>query len=233
MLGPVNYLFWVGSFLLEVYIVVSSFFRKEFLRYFSFNLYMLSVALVNCGQYYCIRKFGFSSMSYAYFFYYTEFLLVLLMFGVIIQLYYEVFRERRVNWHITGATLVLILATGIFSYVVVRQNETRLTTRFVLVLNQNLHFVALAFTYVLWGVMAKLRETRTRLVQLVLALGISYSGTAVTFALRTLFPAVPMNALRLLPPLFGTWLPLAWAYTFTMVPEGARLEISPAVAGER
>ena len=30
-----------------------------------------------------------------------------------------------------------------------------------------------------------------------------------------------------------TWLPLAWAYTFTMVPEEARQAMSPSVAGEQ
>jgi hypothetical protein len=69
----------------------------------------------------------------------------------------------------------------------------------------------------------KLRETRTRLIQLVLALGIYFSATAGTYALRNLFPALQPSLLKWVPPLFGMWLPLAWAYTFTRIPEDARL----------
>ncbi|HKW89977.1 MAG TPA: hypothetical protein VJN21_14595, partial [Candidatus Acidoferrales bacterium] len=75
----------------------------------------------------------------------------------------------------------------------------------------------------LWGAILKLRETRTRLVQLVLALGIFFSADAATYALRNLFPTFQGEFLKFIPPLLGAFLPLAWAYTFTKIPEEARL----------
>lgn len=223
MLGPIDYAIWIASFLLEVYVVVRSLLRKDFLRYLPLNFYLLCTALVTAGAYSCIRTFGFTSTNFVYYYYYTESLLTILMFTVIIKLYQEVFTEMQVSRYIKRGAVVLLAATALFSYGVVRQNMSHLTSRFVVELGQNLYFVGVVLTYLLWGAIVKLRETRARLVQLVLALGVYYSATAGTYALRNLFPGLQVHVLHWVPPLMGTWLPLAWAYTFTKVPEEARL----------
>jgi hypothetical protein len=119
--------------------------------------------------------------------------------------------------------MLLLAATAIFSYAVVHHNRGHLTTRFVVELGQNLYFVGVVLTYVLWGAILKLRETRARLIQLVLALGVYFSATAGTYALRNLFPSLQQHFLHWVPPVVGLWLPLAWAYTFVMVSDEARL----------
>jgi hypothetical protein len=139
------------------------------------------------------------------------------------ELYQHVFREMNVSRYIRGAAALLLIATAFFSYAVVRQNKDHLTSHFVVELGQNLYFVGVVLTYLLWGAILKLRETRTRLIQLVLALGVYFSATAGTYALRNLFPGLQEAVLRWVPPLIGTWLPLAWAYTFSKIPEDARL----------
>ncbi|HXJ16538.1 MAG TPA: hypothetical protein VNM68_05000, partial [Candidatus Polarisedimenticolia bacterium] len=93
--------------------------------------------------------------------------------------------------------------------------------------------VGVVLTYMLWGAILKLRETRTRLIQLVLALGVYFSGTAGIYALRNLFPDLQPTLLQWLPPLFGTLLPLAWTYTFLKVPEEARLTTAGLVVTVR
>jgi len=98
----------------------------------------------------------------------------------------------------------------------------------VVELGQNLYFVGVVLTYVLWGAVMKLRETRMRLIQLVLSLGVYFSAYAALYALRNLFPDVAI--FKFLVPIVGTWLPLAWAYTFTKVPENARLATARLVA---
>ena len=101
---------------------------------------------------------------------------------------------------------------------------------------QNIYFVGVVLTYLLWGAMLKLRETRTRIVQLVLALGIYFSAMAGVYALRNLFPGLEDPILRWFPPLISTWLPLAWAYTLAKVPEEARQSptqlLTPALAAK-
>jgi Na+/citrate or Na+/malate symporter len=230
-LGPLDYCLWVTSFLLEAYVVVCSIFRKEFLRYIPLNLYMVAVALVTWGQYHLVHIYGLKSQNYFYYYYYSDSLLCILMYLVIIHFYQEVFAEMKVSRYIRGAAALLLAATAFFSYIVVHDNKQHMTTSFVVELEQNINFVVVVLTYLLWGAILKLRETRTRLIQLVLALGVAFSATAGSYALRNLFPEAYM--LRWVPPLMGVWLPLAWAYTFTRVPEDARLATERLLARAR
>jgi len=223
MLGPFDYALLLFGFLAEIYVVVSSLWHRQFLRYIPLNFYMLSEALVTGGLYFCLLRFGQSSLTYVYFYYYTDSLLTILLFWVIIRLYLQVFDEMKVSRQIRMAAVVLLLGTAAFTFAVVHENRNHLTTHFVVELGQNLYFVGVVLTYLLWGAILKLKETRTRLIQLVLALGIYFSATAGVYALRNLFPALQSNVLRWLPPVIGLWLPLAWAYTFTKVSEEARL----------
>ncbi|MGA7916133.1 MAG: hypothetical protein WCA00_12915 [Candidatus Acidiferrales bacterium] len=223
MLGRVDYLVWVVGFLLEIYVLVCSISRRDFLRYLPVNAYMGSAALVALGEYFTIQHYGFQSMNYRYYYYYSESLLTILLFWVIILFYQQVFAEMEASRYIRRAAALLLIATGFFSYMVIHANKDHLTSRFVVELGQNLYFVGVLLTYLLWGAILKLRETRTRLIQLVLALGVYFSATAGTYALRNLFPGLQPSLLKWVPPLVGVWLPLAWSYTFTKVSEDARL----------
>jgi len=72
----------------------------------------------------------------------------------------------------------------------------------------------------------KAPRNQNRLIQLILALGVYFSATAGTYACANLFPGLQESFLRWVPPLIGTWLPLAWAYTFSKVPEDATVNDS-------
>jgi hypothetical protein len=232
-LGPFDYVLWIIGFLVEIGVVVCALYRKDFLRYFPLNFYMLSVALVTAGQYYCVRYYGFDSIAYRYYYYYSESLLTILMFWAIIHFYQQVFKEMGVSGQIRGAAVLLLMATAVFSYALVHEHRNNLTGRFVVELGQNLYFVGVVLTYLLWGAILKLRETRMRLIQLVLALGVYFSATACTYALRNLFPGLQPSVLRWVPPVVGLWLPLAWGYTFARVSEDARLATARLVARAR
>ena len=151
---------------------------------------MGSAALVALGEYFTIQHYGFQSMNYRYYYYYSESLLTILLFWVIILFYQQVFAEMEASRYIRRAAALLLVATGFFSYMVIHANKDHLTSRFVVELGQNLYFVGVLLTYLLWGAILKLRETRTRLIQLVLALGVYFSATAGTYALRNLFPGL-------------------------------------------
>ncbi len=55
-------------------------------------------------------------------------------------------------------------------------------------ISQNLYFVGLILTYVLWAALLKLRESRVRVIQIVLSLGMYFSINAATYALRNAYP---------------------------------------------
>jgi MFS family permease len=95
-------------------------------------------------------------------------------------------------------------------------------------LSQNLYFVGLVLTYILWGAVMKLRETRTRLIQLVLSLGVFFSAFAASYALGNLYPTCTLW--RYVAPILGICLPAAWAYTFSQITEDARLAVASVAA---
>jgi hypothetical protein len=224
VLGPLDYFLAIFSFCAEIYVVVCLLASKNRSRYFALNLYMLAAVLGTAVQYFSLQRYGFSSPQYSYSYYYSDALLTISLFFVVMSFYHQMFEQMGVAKYVKGASILLLSATALFSFAVVHQNREHLTTTsFVVEMSQKLYFVGVVLTYLLWGAILKLRETRTRLIQLVLALGIFFSADAAAYALRNLFPGLEINFLKWVPPLVGTFLPLAWAYTFTKIPEEARL----------
>lgn len=221
-MSPGNYAIWILSFTLEVYILVRALLVGDFRRYLSLNLFVAAMALRDISQYLIYLRYGFSSIEYRYAFFYGDALLTVLMFLAIMQLFGQVFREMQYGKYVRWVTAGLLAGTALFCYGVIQSQTDHLTSRFVIELSQDLYFVGLVLTYLLWVAVFKLRETRARLVQLVLALGVYFSVAAALYALRNMFPAMHQAA-AFAGTLVGVLLPAAWAYTFTRVPEDARL----------
>jgi hypothetical protein len=220
--GIGNYILWGVGFAVEVYLLARTFYSKCFLRYLALNLFVAAIALRTLLDFAVFRRYGFASPEYKYTFYYTDALLTVMMYLAIMHLYHQVFREMNLGKYIRGATVILLAGTALFAYGVVQRNTDNLTSKFVVELSQDLYFVGVVLTYLLWVAVFKLRETRTRLVHLVLTLGIYFSASAALYAFGNMFPDLHMVA-NILIPIVGTFLPAAWAYTFTVVPESARL----------
>lgn len=223
MPGLISYGIWLAALVLDGAFVVCAFSRREFLRYLPLNLYILLCGLANCGLYFCSRSFGVHSREYFYSYYMSDLILSLLMYAVIAELFSRVFEDTEYRHYIRGAAGILLGATALFAFISVRSSGQLLTTHFVVELEQDLNFVGVVLMYVLWGAVIKLRETRVRLVQVVLAFGVYFSAVAGSYALRDLFPALASSVLQWVPPLSGLWLILALTYTFVRVPEEARL----------
>jgi hypothetical protein len=233
MLGRIDYAIWMLGFLAEAAGLVCLVRHKQVARHVCISLYLLAALLVTLGQYVLINRYGWSSIEYRYYYYYSESLLTILLFFVVVQFYDRVFQEMAASRYVRRGAVVLIGATALFSYLVIRANQDHLTSRFVVELGQNLYFVGVVLTYVLWGAILKLHETRTRLIQLVLGLGVYFSATAAAYALRNLFPTLQPLVLHWVPPVAGVWLPAAWAYTLIKVSEDSRLVTSHLLARAR
>src|SRR5580693_1816045 len=212
---------WLVGLLCEAAVVVCALKRRAFRRYLLLNLYMASAALSELGRYKILALYGFSSKQYQYFYYYSDEVLTIFLYFALCTLYVHVFSEMKAERYVKMGTLLLLAGTAIFTYAVVLQSSAKFVTHFVVELSQNLYFVGLVLTYVLWAAILKLRETRAQLVQLVLSLGVYFSLFAATYALRNLYPSMTSVLLSLLQ-VFGCFLPLAWAYAFWRLPEEAR-----------
>ena len=229
MLGPVDYILWFGGALFEALVVVYAIRARAFFRYFTLNLYMLAAFLVTLARYSVFVRFGATSNEYIYLYYYSDALLTIGLYFALMGLFVHVFEEMGVHHYLRVGTLLLLAGTAWFSYQVIPYGSDKMITRFVVELSQNLYFVGLVVSYLLAGAIMKVRETRLRLIQFVLSLGVYFSALAALYAARNMFPAV-FHAVRWLPALMGTLLPLAWIYAYTKVTEEARLATSHVAA---
>ena len=222
MPGSIGYTIWFLGSLLEVCVVLSAIAKHSFRRYLCLNFYMLFSFLISLGRYYVLNHFGLRSIEYKYFYFYSDAVLTIFLYLALITLYLHVFDEMKVEKYVRLTAVLLLVGTVLFSYAVVQQSQNKmLTGAFFAELSQNLYFVGLVLTYVLWGAILKLRETRTQLIQLVLSLGIYFSAFAATFALGNMFPN--FQFFGYVVPVFGCLLPLAWAYAFWRLAPDARI----------
>ncbi len=231
MPGPLEYGIWIICTLLEGAVVVCAIKGHSVRRYIFLNLYMTLSFLVSVGRYQVLSHYGMASREYVYFYYYSDTLLTIGLYFALLNLYNLVFDEMKVERYLRLGAIVLLGGTAWFSYAVVQQSSHRILTHFVYELSQNLYFVGLVLTYALWGAILKLRETRARLVQLVLALGVYFSAFAANYALQNLYSRA--TVLRFLTPLLGCILPAAWAYCFLRVSEETKLAPARLVAVPR
>lgn len=205
---------------------------SSFRRYFFLNVYMGLSFLASVGRYQALHHYGLASNEYIYFYFYSDALLTIGLYFALLNLYSLVFDEMKVERYLRFGAVFLLGGTAWFSYAVINQSQHRILSHFAFELSQNLYFVGLVLTYVLWGAILKLRETRTRLIQLVLALGVYFSAFAADYALRNLYPN-SQTVWQYVTPLLGCILPAAWALSFFWVNEEARLAPSRLAAVPR
>jgi hypothetical protein len=220
--GSIEFFVWCICFILEVAVVVCALRAGIFRRFLPLNLYMAASAVGDLLRFRILFHYGYTSREYFYFYYYSDALLTVALYLALISLFVQVFKELSAEKYVIVGACLLLIGTSLFTYLVIQQSTGRLLTRFVVELSQNLYFVGLVLTYVLWGAILKLRETRAQLVQLVLSLGIYFSLFAANYAIRNLYPAASGISISLLQFL-GCFLPLAWAYAFWRIPEDSRL----------
>jgi hypothetical protein len=220
--GPLQYAIWLTCTLLELAVLVCAFRRQAFRRYFILNLYMACEVLTSVVRFEILHHYGLTSAPYIYFYYYSDALLTILLFFALSSLYSQVFGEMQAERYVQFGALFLLCGTAIFSFAVVQQSSGKLISHFVVEISQNLYFVGLVLTYILWAAILKLRETRARLIQIVLSLGIYFSLYAANYALRNLYPS-QAYIFQSLNPMIGCFLPFAWAYAFWRTPEESRL----------
>lgn len=231
MPGPLALFIWYLGTALELAFVVCSLRQRAFFRYFFLNLYFLLATTSSVTRYFVLARYGLGSEQYRYAYFYTDVLLTLVLYLALISLYSRVLGELQLGKLVQLTAVFLLLGTAIFSYAVVAQSEQRLATRFAYELSQNLYFVGLVLTYILWGAVVKLRETRTRLVQFILALGVYFSAYAASYALVNL--ASKYSVVHFIGPLVSCLLPLSWTLTMIRHSEEARLVPAHLVAVQR
>jgi hypothetical protein len=228
MLGPVDYIIWMLVTLADGFCLACILKKKAFFQHFTVALFLSASIAVSVGRYLVILTAGFNSHAYFYFYYYSDAVLTICLFFVLMGFYGHVFSQLGVNNQVRGGAMLLLGVTALISYHMVASSSDRLITKFAYELSQNLYFVGVVLTYLLWGAMMKLHENRTRLMQLVLGLGVFFSAFAGSYALRNLYPNLAIWQYFI--HVMALWLPVSWAYTFARVTEDARTETARVIA---
>jgi len=231
VLGPVNYSIWLAVILVELFSLVCLLRRRGYSQHFTLLLYLCSCLASDIGNFSIIKTSGYDSNAYFYFYFYAKSMLTICLYFVLMNLYSHVFSEMGVGKYIRAAAMLLLAGTAGISYYMVATSANRFITHFVVELGQNLYFVGVVLTYLLWGAMAKLRENRTRLMQLVLSMGVYVSLSAGSYALNNLYPN--HGFWQYYFPITSMWLPLSWAYTFLRVPDDARIATARVLVPNR
>ncbi|MGA7796395.1 MAG: hypothetical protein WCA19_25485 [Candidatus Acidiferrales bacterium] len=231
MLGPVNYVIWLAVLLAELFSLICLVKKRAFSQHFTLVLYLCACIAADVAGYSIIETSGYDSNAYFYFYFYSQSLSTICLYFVLMNLYSHLFSEMGVGKYIRAAAMLLLAGTAGISYYMVATSANRFVTHFVVELGQNLYFVGVVLTYLLWGAMAKLRENRTRLMQLVLSMGVYVSLSAGSYALNNLYPN--HGFWQYYFPITSLWLPASWAYTFLKVPEDARLTTARVLAANR
>jgi hypothetical protein len=226
--SPADYVLWAASVLLDAAALVCALRARSFIKYLALNLYLATAGILTIVSFAILATRGYDSHQYYYFYYYSDAVLTIVLYFALMGLYSHVFAELHVGKYVHGLAMLLLLGIAVISFHVVDASRGRLLTHFVVEMSQNLYFVGLVLTYLLWGAVMKLRETRTRLIQFVLSLGVYFSAFAATYALRNLYPGIAIW--QYMPPILGICLPAAWAYTYSQIGEDARLTVASVAA---
>lgn len=200
--------------------------QKSFSRYAFLNFYLLANVAFSVGCFYVRSVYGYTSPQYFYFYYTGDAIPNIVGFLLIGSFFHRLLRESVFHRYVRPTLVIFFLLvvgiSGIFIYGGVER--ARLLPRFVIQFEQNMYFVGVLLTFLLWISMSYLRAESRRFALLVSGLGIYFSAHAANYALRFFFhasndPAVAA-VLGRVPPLAYTLMILLWLYTFRRVPEG-------------
>jgi hypothetical protein len=227
-LGPVDYALLIADLSIEVCALAILVKKRALSHHFTLVLFLCASIAIGIGRYAVLTANGFTSNTYLYFYFFSDALLIICLYFVLMSLYLHVFSEMNAGKMVRAGALLLLAGTALISYYMVATSTDRLVTKFVMEMAQNLYFVGVVLTYLLWGAMMKLRENRSRVMQLVLSMGVYFSAFAGSFALGNLYPDLVIW--RYVSHLMVTWLPISWAYTFVKVSEDARMATARVVA---
>ncbi len=226
MIGTYEIVVAIVSIALSLAGVVVCLVRGDFFRYFFLNAYLLTCVLFTGGCLYLISSEGYDSTAYFYFYYLVDAIVTVVAYLAIASLFDQLFRKSVFRSYVRLTLFFFfVLVIGISGLFISRSVEN-FYSGFVIELEQNMYFVGVVLTFLLWMSMSYLGAQNRRFVLLVAGMGIVFAAHAANYAIRFLFPS--LSALTLVvPPLAYNFMAGLWLYTFLRVPE-EEVAVQPA-----
>ncbi len=210
------------SVLVSLSTVVVCLWRRAFLRYFFLNVYLLFSAAFTVGCAYLVATEGYNSVAYFYFYYVGDSFCNIFGFLLIASLFDYMFRNSALRPYVRPTLSLFFLGVvGVSLLVILRSVDRFSAPGFLVEFQQNMFFVGVMLTFLLWASMSYLRAESRRFVLLASGLGIYFSAHAANYAVQFLLKSHGVaEALTKVPPLAYTLMVALWLYTFLRVPEG-------------
>jgi len=206
-----QYIVWAGATFTEVFVLVAAAQWGNFRRFWDVYLYLALSCCVSVLRAVLLHHYGLASSEYLYAYYYSDAILTLLLSAIIFRLWTRIlpFRKRKsVPFH---PVWIFFAATILFAYAMVHQAETKLLTRFVVELSQDLYAADLFLVVILWVAILRKKLDESAEVKLVWVLVITFTSMFVTYYSRQIAPSA--NAVIVLPQMAHLWLVVGLAFS--------------------
>ena len=216
---------WSGL-LCALAIVVVCLRTRCFAQYYILCIYLLSNVAFTLGCYYVIHAYGYDSDEYLYFYYTGDAIVTVLNYLLIGSFFNYVLRHSVFHKYVQLTIFFFFVGVVIVSGIFISGSVDRFYSSWVIEFEQNMYFVGVLLTFLLWMTITYLGAETRRFALLVSGMGVFFAAHAANYAIRSLFPS--LSALTLIvPPLAYNFMVGLWLYTFLWVPE-EEVAVQPA-----
>jgi len=187
-MGLFSYGVWAAICAAKMVALTAAFVRRPYRHLTSLKGYLVVSLLGEASEFAALRLFGFTSPQYSYVYFAADLTVTVLGFFVLVHLLELAFEQTHV--HLPGvrptAMLVFSGAATLSGFWTFHRFGPSLP-RFSSELEQNLSFVGMMLTVLLWIAMNIMRVPGVRFRRVVLAFGILYSSGAIIYSVHSLF----------------------------------------------
>lgn len=218
MIGMYDLVIAALSVIMSLGIVGVCLYTKCFSRYLILNLYILSGVVFTLATQYFLHTYGYTSVEYFYVYFTGDAIVTAVCYLTLASFFDQMFRQSIFHRYVRPTLAIFfILAVGV-SGLALSRNVSNFYSVFVLEFQQNMYFVGVLLTFLLWLSMMYLGAETRRFALLVSGMGIYFTAHAASYAASFLSASLGTIALQI-PPLAYNLRALVWLYTFLVVPE--------------
>src|ERR1019366_6317090 len=107
-LGPVDYALLIADLSIEVCALVVLLKKRALSQYFTFVLFLSASIAIGIGRYSVLATEGFTSNTYLYFYFFSDALLIICLYFVLMTLYLQVFSDMNAGKLVRGGAVLLL-----------------------------------------------------------------------------------------------------------------------------
>lgn len=183
-----SYAVWAAICLAKLIALGAAFFRRPYRHLNSLKGYLIVSLLGEACEFFALQRYGFTSLQYRHAYFASDLTITILGFFVLVHLLEQAFEQTSMKLPglRAGAMLVFSGAATLSGFFTFKQFGHSLPA-FNAQLEQNLSFIGMVLTLLLWIAMNVMHLPGVRFRRVVLAFGVLYSSGAIIYSIHSLF----------------------------------------------